>query len=120
VPPVPNNDARDGVRPVEREEDALNRHVSSLVRQAEQAAREVEQARQLMALHAQDRREAVISLRRLGLSYGDIARRLGCSRSAIQAIVRASLETDKKRSVSPRAPGPPSPHDGFPAETGHC
>lgn len=107
APPVPNNHARDGVRPVEREEDALTEHISRLIRQAEQAAREVEHARQLMALHAQDRREAVISLRRVGLSYGDIARRLGCSRSAIQAIVRASLQTDKKRLVSPHPPGPP-------------
>ncbi len=77
-----------------RQEAALTDDIGLLFERAEQSARGVEQARDLMSHYAQQRRRAVVALRMRGLSYGEIARRLGCSRSAIQSIVRASSETE--------------------------
>lgn len=55
------------------------------------ARRETElltQARSAVVEHAEKRREAVRGLRELGMSYGEIARHLDCTRSAVQSILR--------------------------------
>lgn len=67
-------------------EDAETRR---LLEQARDAAHHIEEARTQMARAATQRRDAVSALRSRGLSYGEIARALGCSRSAIQSILRA-------------------------------
>lgn len=60
-----------------------------LLAQARDAAQRIEEARTQMARAAAQRRDAVSALRDRGLTYGEIARALGCSRSAIQSILRA-------------------------------
>jgi DNA-directed RNA polymerase specialized sigma24 family protein len=72
-----------------REEIAVDEaEVQHLFTQARDAARQIEEARQQMACAADRRRDAIAALRQRGLSYGDIAATLGCSRSAIQSILR--------------------------------
>lgn len=49
---------------------------------------EVQYAREQLQHKAAERREAVLALRAAGASYAQIAERLGCSRSAVQSILR--------------------------------
>ncbi len=52
----------------------------------------IREFRQQMQAHAAYRRDAVISLREIGVSYSQIAERLGCSRSAVQSILRGGTD----------------------------
>ncbi|MGH3636906.1 helix-turn-helix domain-containing protein [Mycobacterium sp.] len=52
------------------------------------ATDEVRQARELLQHKAAERRQAILALREAGASYGQIAEQLGCSRSAVQSILR--------------------------------
>lgn len=77
------------MRSVVREESALEApETRRLLTQARDAAHRIEEARTQMARAATQRRDAVSALRDRGLSYGEIARALGCSRSAIQSLLR--------------------------------
>jgi DNA-directed RNA polymerase specialized sigma24 family protein len=73
-----------------REESALDPETSQLFAQAQEAVRHIEEARQQMAYHASQRRDAIAALRLKGLSYREISQTLGCSRSAVQSILRST------------------------------
>jgi DNA-directed RNA polymerase specialized sigma24 family protein len=60
----------------------------TLLARAVAATDEVQQARERLQRKAGQRREAVLALRAAGASYAQIAERLGCSRSAVQSILR--------------------------------
>jgi len=70
-----------------RPEDRIGR-VAALLAEARASADQLEQARAIIPGARAKRREAVVQLRALGVSYGTIARELGCTRSTIQAILR--------------------------------
>jgi DNA-directed RNA polymerase specialized sigma24 family protein len=62
--------------------------VDRLFADAGEAGELVRQRQQEVANLAERRRQVVRTLRDLGVSYGGIARRLGCTRSTIQSILR--------------------------------
>ncbi len=51
-------------------------------------------AQRLLRTTSARRRDAVLALRTAGASYAQIAHRLGCSRSAVQSIVRGPSRSD--------------------------
>lgn len=62
----------------------------SLFAQAIGASDEVHRIRELLCAKAAERRIAVSALRAAGASYAEIADRLGCTRSAVQSILRGA------------------------------
>lgn len=67
--------------------------IERLFAEAISAGHAAAEAQAELARHAARRREAVTQLRTAGVSYGQIADRLGVSRSGVQSILRGPHQT---------------------------
>lgn len=63
---------------------------AELLARAQHEGEMIEHTRSVMTTHAHNRRQALQRLRMLGWSYGAIAHHLGCTRSAVQSILRSA------------------------------
>lgn len=62
--------------------------IEALLTEVSDSTREIHRVQKVLRSQAESRKAAVGRLREAGLSYGELARRLGITRSAVQSILR--------------------------------